>query len=202
MEERTRVKAEYRSSLRSKRLIREALVSLMRSKPFEKITITDIVKEADINRGTFYAHFKDTSEVLDSIRTNIVAEVQEAFGTMTPDIILANPLPFFEALSALLAKDSDYYRMLFSVPDFRSRIEESRSAAVDFFMKSTFAERFAGDKARHDRIEMAFDFMISAVIGVYYDILYGKIPVDLEMAPEFMTQLVGALVSPLSDSFR
>ena len=191
MEERTRVKAEYRSSLRSKRLIREALVSLMRSKPFEKITITDIVKEADINRGTFYAHFKDTSEVLDSIQPSSLV-----------DIILANPLPFFEALSALLAKDSDYYRMLFSVPDFRSRIEESRSAAVDFFMKSTFAERFAGDKARHDRIEMAFDFMISAVIGVYYDILYGKIPVDLEMAPEFMTQLVGALVSPLSDSFR
>ena len=68
MEEKKRTKAEYRSSLRSKKLIREAMVRLMREKPFEKITITDIVKEADINRGTFYAHFKDSGDVLNSIK--------------------------------------------------------------------------------------------------------------------------------------
>ncbi len=59
-----RVRAEYRSSIRSRLLITNALLSLAKKKPFEDITITDIVKEADINRGTFYAHFKDTSDVL------------------------------------------------------------------------------------------------------------------------------------------
>ena len=63
--EQKRRKAEYRSSSRSKLLIRNALVSLMQEKPFEKITVTDIVKRADINRGTFYAHYKDSRQVLD-----------------------------------------------------------------------------------------------------------------------------------------
>ena len=78
MEEK-RKKAEYRSSIRSKTLIRSALVSLMQEKPFEKITITDIVRKADINRGTFYAHFKDSREVLERIRADALHEMEEAF---------------------------------------------------------------------------------------------------------------------------
>ncbi len=202
MEEKTRVKAEYRSSLRSKRLIREALVSLMRAKPFEKITITDIVKEADINRGTFYAHFKDTSEVLESIKENAVEELNEAFGAMTPDIILANPQPFFEALSALLSRDREYYRMLLSVPDFRAMVEEGRYSVVDYFMKSTFAQHFASERQKREKMQAAFDFIVTAVTGTYFDILYGRLPLELEAAPELMTELMGSVVKPLSESFK
>lgn len=54
-------KAEYRSSLRSKKLIINALVDLLDEKPLDKITVTDIVKKADINRGTFYAHYENVS---------------------------------------------------------------------------------------------------------------------------------------------
>lgn len=64
MEEVKRKKAEYRSSIRSKQMIKDALLSLMIEKPFEKISITDIVRRADINRGTFYAHYSNTDEVL------------------------------------------------------------------------------------------------------------------------------------------
>ena len=53
IEKPARVRAEYRSSKRSKALIRNALISLMREKPFEEITVTAIVERADINRGTF-----------------------------------------------------------------------------------------------------------------------------------------------------
>ena len=53
VDEPKRLKAEYRSSIRSKTMIKEALLELMIEKPFDKITITDIVKKADINRGTF-----------------------------------------------------------------------------------------------------------------------------------------------------
>ena len=53
VDEPKRLKAEYRSSIRSKTMIKEALLELMIEKPFDKIAITDIVKKADINRGTF-----------------------------------------------------------------------------------------------------------------------------------------------------
>lgn len=48
-------KAEYKSAIRSRRMIQHALVELLQEKELDKITVTDIVTRADINRGTFYA---------------------------------------------------------------------------------------------------------------------------------------------------
>ncbi len=70
-----RVRAEYRSSIRSRLLITNALLKLIKVKDFGEITITDIVKEADINRGTFYAHFKDTSDVLRFMESESVENI-------------------------------------------------------------------------------------------------------------------------------
>ena len=39
--------------------IDRAIVSLLEKKSFERITIQDISNEAMINRGTFYAYYKD-----------------------------------------------------------------------------------------------------------------------------------------------
>ena len=49
----------YKSALRSRKWIRQAFMELLREKDFEKITVTDIVNRADINRSTFYAHYPD-----------------------------------------------------------------------------------------------------------------------------------------------
>ena len=57
-------KAEYRSAIRSRKLINEALVDLLLEKQLDKITVTDVVKRAEINRGTFYAHYKDIKDVI------------------------------------------------------------------------------------------------------------------------------------------
>ncbi|MBR2950520.1 MAG: TetR family transcriptional regulator, partial [Lachnospiraceae bacterium] len=60
-------KKENRSAIRSRRLIREALLELLQEKKFEKITVTDIVKRADINRSTFYAHYPDVMGLLEEL---------------------------------------------------------------------------------------------------------------------------------------
>lgn len=49
---------------RSKRCLARALFSLMRQTPFEKITVTDIAKQADYTRQTFYQHFETKEDAL------------------------------------------------------------------------------------------------------------------------------------------
>ena len=70
-------KAEYRSAIRSRKLIIQAFIELMQEKELEKITVTDIVKRADINRGTFYAHYQDTSAVIEQIGNDIISKLIE-----------------------------------------------------------------------------------------------------------------------------
>lgn len=39
---------------RTKKLLRQALTRLMQQKDFQSITVTDVVREADINRGHIF----------------------------------------------------------------------------------------------------------------------------------------------------
>lgn len=51
----------------SRMVIKDAFLELKRSNKFNEISITQICKEADINRGTFYLHYRNTMEVLDEL---------------------------------------------------------------------------------------------------------------------------------------
>ena len=61
--------------LRTKKLIEEAYLSLISDTPIEKITPTELCRRADINRNTFYAHYKTTAEVYENIEDSFIEEV-------------------------------------------------------------------------------------------------------------------------------
>lgn len=50
---------------RTRTAIHQALISLMREKGYDAVTVTDIIDRADVGRSTFYTHFTDKSDVLD-----------------------------------------------------------------------------------------------------------------------------------------
>ena len=47
----------------SKKSIRSALSRLLLSQSFDTITISQLTKEAGINRGTFYLHYVDKQDI-------------------------------------------------------------------------------------------------------------------------------------------
>ncbi|MFS0855853.1 TetR/AcrR family transcriptional regulator [Paenibacillus taichungensis] len=49
----------------TKQSLINAFYSLVSKKDFEKITIADITKEAQVNRATFYAHFNDKYDLIE-----------------------------------------------------------------------------------------------------------------------------------------
>lgn len=55
------------SSLTTKKAIAYTFKDLLKEKPFNKITINDISNRCDINRQTFYYHFKDIRDLVEWI---------------------------------------------------------------------------------------------------------------------------------------
>ncbi|MEH7013682.1 TetR/AcrR family transcriptional regulator [Neobacillus niacini] len=64
---------------RTKEKFREVLLSLMEEKSFHDITITEIVKTADFNRGTFYAHYEKKEDLLDEYIEEMFEKMTEAY---------------------------------------------------------------------------------------------------------------------------
>ncbi len=60
---------------RTKRVIRDALIKLMLDKPVAGVTITELCREADINRNTFYAHYSAPEDVFAEIENELLADL-------------------------------------------------------------------------------------------------------------------------------
>ena len=58
-----------------KNYIVTGLLRLMRKVPYERIKVTDIVREAGVSRMTYYRHFKTNSDVLASLIDYIIRDV-------------------------------------------------------------------------------------------------------------------------------
>ena len=48
----------------TKKLITDTFWQLLEEKPYNKITVQDIVDRCDVNRNTFYYHFQDIPTLL------------------------------------------------------------------------------------------------------------------------------------------
>ena len=72
--------------LRSVKALKDAFLSCLEQKPFHDITISEIVRLAEYNRGTFYAHFESKEQLLQSIvdeaLENMVVHIQAPYKHM------------------------------------------------------------------------------------------------------------------------
>lgn len=59
---------ERGSYTRTQRAITHALMSLLKLKPFEKITVQDILDATPVTRSTFYKHFHDKYEIVERMQ--------------------------------------------------------------------------------------------------------------------------------------
>ncbi len=60
----------------TKKAIRDSFIALLEEKPIEKISVTEICKGADINRGTFYSHYSDPFELRASLANELVEAIE------------------------------------------------------------------------------------------------------------------------------
>jgi AcrR family transcriptional regulator len=102
-----------RRTRRTRHALQSALLSLADEKDLETITVQEIADRADINRGTFYQHYRDKDELVASALDALFEEVtvdDRAFTDqhlrLSPDVV---PFPL-----VTLFRNLDRHRLLFS----------------------------------------------------------------------------------------
>lgn len=97
---------------RTRDALGDALVALMQEKPFDTITVQDVLDRAKVGRSTFYAHYSDKD-----------------------DLLMSDAEEFFESLSMALSMRGDKSDRVFPVREFFSHITEAKPF-VDALMAS------------------------------------------------------------------
>ncbi|WP_456276258.1 TetR/AcrR family transcriptional regulator [Bacillus sp. AK128] len=65
--------------LKTKNSIHLALTNLLKKKPLTRIKITELCKEANINRGTFYFHYQEVGDVFKEFFEEIMLDLKESY---------------------------------------------------------------------------------------------------------------------------
>ena len=52
---------------RTRMRLQQAMLELLKEKDARSITVRELTQRADVNRGTFYAHYKDVFDLLDQM---------------------------------------------------------------------------------------------------------------------------------------
>ena len=58
---------------KTRRQLRECLISLLKEKKVQDITVRELTDMADLNRGTFYLHYKDVFDLLEKTEAEPVS---------------------------------------------------------------------------------------------------------------------------------
>jgi AcrR family transcriptional regulator len=80
---------------RTRDALGDALIELMQEKPFDTITVQDVLDRAHVSRSTFYAHYSDKD-----------------------DLLMSDAEEFFESISMALSEHGDKSDRVFPVREF------------------------------------------------------------------------------------
>jgi len=86
---------------RTRDALGDALVALMQEKPFETITVQQVLDRAHVSRSTFYTHYSDKD-----------------------DLLMSDAEEFFEALSMALSEHGDISDRVFPVKEFFKHLSD------------------------------------------------------------------------------
>ena len=174
---------------RSRRLLKEALLQLMKQKSFRDIQVTEIADKAQVARPTFYLHYQSKQELLLSHVDDVFNEFYEAlsvtFASEKTDLEQQNVMMF-----QYWERYADILRMVIEADihdEFRTRMRGYFSQAVAQFAPNELSTE---DPRR--------EFIIDFVSGGAYSLLTQWIMRDMPYSAEQM----GALFHKLTGGYK
>lgn len=72
---------------RTKARLRQAMTQLMLEKDLSSITVRELTDLADVNRGTFYTHYKDIYDMIEQVENEIFSELEDLLDLHTSEIV-------------------------------------------------------------------------------------------------------------------
>ncbi|MFD2115573.1 TetR/AcrR family transcriptional regulator [Paenibacillus yanchengensis] len=136
--------------IRTRRLLIDALTKLIITNGEEAISIRDIVREAEVNRSTFYLHFQDKQDILmhlyDDLLSKFISSLkypQYVYEVAVQEYkSQEKPIPAHTAMFDHIERYAELYQKVLKENEFRERVNEVIKREVLLFtdnvMEATF----------------------------------------------------------------
>ena len=112
---------------KTKALLRHCLAELMKTKKINEITVKELTDMSDLNRGTFYLHYRDVYDLLEQTEKELMEDFNRALEKFEPANPLPHTAPFFTEVYSIVKENQDIVAILLGENgdlQFQNRLRE------------------------------------------------------------------------------
>lgn len=169
-------KQEYKNAIQTKRKIAQAYLSLMVESP-NTVNVTEIVKNAGLNRGTFYLHFENVKAVEKFIESELAKNFKDLELDFRQVQIDKTPETIINKLNEILLKDLDFYRLFIRAASLTNLMETIKKSLLISISNNFKVMRYV---MNYERFKTVVQYIAGGAIDVYTDWFKGNIDCTLE----------------------
>ncbi len=169
---------------RSRRMLQDALATLLATKDFDRISIQDIAEAATLNRATFYDHYPDKFALLQCMVGNRFAELMAERGVRVDDCC--------GALRALALGVCDY--LAEGPPNAGKTLEGSMQTAIVGVIRAMLLD---GLRERSFGPDVSPAILASTIAWAIYGAASAWVQTPERCPAEHMAATIDRLVQPM-----
>ena len=143
-------------------VLKKSLIEWMEQKPLAKITIKELCERADINRCTFYAHYRDQYDLLQQIEDEIISEIRERLSAFDFRADIGVAFQVVEQIFQYIADNRDFCSLLLS-----EKGDFSFQKRVTALFQEQYAQQWQASRSTDpETVEYLYRYVITGSIGI------------------------------------
>lgn len=180
-------KNQDRRIRKTKLALKDGLLELMSKKNLKEISIRELTEKVDLNRGTFYLHYKDIFDLLEEIEEESFAEFRKIVNSYPTGSLNGDPFPLLKDIFTFLKENATMVTVMLGStgdPAFVNRLKK-------LIWESCFEHwQFPLNKNKTKELQYFYNYTLGGCIGIIETWLQN----DLKDTPEELAGLAKNII--------
>ncbi len=149
---------------KTKRELLAGLTTLMEQKSLKDISVRELAETVDINRGTFYLHYKDIFDMLEQVEQELFEEFHEIMEKYPLDQLKGSPLLILMDLFQFLYDNASLCKVLLGKNGDIAFVEKLKGIVKNHCLNA-WTQLFNASNV--NTFEYFHSFIVSGIIGLF-----------------------------------
>lgn len=187
-------KTEDRRIRKTKKQIRLGLSKMLMVKDYKAITVKELVEAADINRSTFYLHYRNVEVLMQSVEEEILTDVKNIFSSES-DFIPIRSTSIIQKLFHYISDNQEIVQAFLGPNGQKSFLDNLYQIILTEYRQALKSNAV---NINSDDFELAYSFCFNGTIGIIKEWLAQPLPAR---SMDHFAELVSGIVIPVLDGF-
>lgn len=173
---------------KTKKVLKESLATLLLEKDINDITVQKLVNRADINRGTFYLHYRDIYDMLSQIEMEMLEELYDISKLFPVHLPKESPRPYISAMFQYIADNQTFCKMLLGPHGDMAFVEKLKKLVKEKCLHSLMETWPASETQR-------FQYFASYAVAGCIGLLQTWMDSGMKASPQELAQVAEGMIN-------